>query len=282
MMQADLQTSLARAARRFIWLPAALALFTGSWAAGYDLPEDLVSDDHFREEMGVNTFTVPSIKKIFEDLQKLEPIPYEDLTRPMPAPPSADRLVLALNFGGLLADGFVYVQMEDDDMIEELARKLVRYCDTMGVGDRVKPHGKSLLERAFRSDWDGLKDELGETQKDVEYEMLMLRDQQIAHLVSLGGWLRAIEVASGAVAQSYDTERAAVLVRMELLDYFQENLSYLHPRLQEKPIVIDLKATLQKMEEVMARSGDAPPSESDVIQFYELSSKINAIIASPA
>ena len=36
-----------------------------------EVPEDLVGDEHVREEFGVNRFTTPSIKKLFEQLDEL-------------------------------------------------------------------------------------------------------------------------------------------------------------------------------------------------------------------
>jgi len=39
------------------------------------LPADLIDDPHVREELGVNEFTAPSIRLIFDDLAQLSPCP---------------------------------------------------------------------------------------------------------------------------------------------------------------------------------------------------------------
>ena len=43
-----------------------------------EVPEDLIGDEHVREEFGVNKFTTPSIKKLFEQLDDLGDLPYAE------------------------------------------------------------------------------------------------------------------------------------------------------------------------------------------------------------
>ena len=258
-----------------------LALLTPSashLAAAPVIPEDLMDDDFAKEELGVNDFTVPSIRKIFSDLDKLEPIPYERLARPIPDPPTSDRLTLALNFGALLADGFLVVQIKDQSKIEAISRALVKYCVSMGVGDKVKPHGKSLLEKAFSSDWPGLKEELSNTQHDVEYEMMTLRDEQIAHLISLGGWLRALQIGADSVDQSYSMDRAKSLVRVEMLDYYLDRLSTLHPRLMAKPEVIRITADLKDIRTILESAKDGVPDPAGVQAILKSANDANSAI----
>lgn len=42
------------------------------------IPERLLDDSHMNEELGINEFTAPSIRKIFEDLEGLPEIPEKD------------------------------------------------------------------------------------------------------------------------------------------------------------------------------------------------------------
>ncbi|HRQ90592.1 MAG TPA: hypothetical protein PLA50_17490, partial [Bacteroidia bacterium] len=74
-----------------------------------EIPEELLEDEHLREEMGVNEFTAPSIRKIFDELKKLRPLPYDELKRPLPEQPPQDRSQLALVTGVILANGFFAV-----------------------------------------------------------------------------------------------------------------------------------------------------------------------------
>ena len=47
-------------------------------------PEDLLDDEHVREELAVNDFTAPSISKVFDSLQALAPLPTDGIERKIP------------------------------------------------------------------------------------------------------------------------------------------------------------------------------------------------------
>ena len=49
---------------------------------------DLSDDSHYREELGINQFTTPSIEKLFDTLDSLKPISARDLTRAPSSAPS--------------------------------------------------------------------------------------------------------------------------------------------------------------------------------------------------
>ncbi|WMX37518.1 hypothetical protein RGQ01_10890 [Akkermansia sp. EB-AMDK43] len=51
------------------------------------IPERLLDDSHMNEELGINEFTAPSIRKIFEDLEGLPEIPENVALRARPERP---------------------------------------------------------------------------------------------------------------------------------------------------------------------------------------------------
>lgn len=208
-------------------------LSPGQSALSQEIPEDLLEDDHLREEYGVNEFTTPSIRKIFDDLQQLRPLPYDKLKREPSKSTPKDRTKLAINLGGLIADGFCAVEAEKLGDLETVARALKKHAEILGAGTRLSKHAKSLFEHSALADWSGLKTELAKTQMDVEAEMLLLRDVEVAHLIALGGWMRAFEVACVAILESYTPEKAQVLARRDLVEYFLMNLETLDPQIQE-------------------------------------------------
>ena len=191
---------------------------------GQEIPEELLEDDHVREEFGVNQFTAPSIRKIFEDLQTLRPLPYDELKRQWPGEVPQDRAELALSVGCLLADGFFAVESEQVYDLEPVGRTLLTHARGLGSGSRISSHMNSLLQKAAGSDWEELKIELARTQKDVEKEMVMIRDVDSANLISLAGWLRAFEIGCTASLNPYSPEKASILARPEVVEYFIGNL----------------------------------------------------------
>ncbi|MFN2540557.1 MAG: hypothetical protein ABR514_00105, partial [Chthoniobacterales bacterium] len=193
-------------------LPIVQFAFAGELSA-QDQP--LGDETHEREELGVNPYTAPSIAQIFAQLDQLKPLPFEQLRRPLPEKLGGNREEKALIFGQLIADGFLIVEAERKNLVEDLGRVLLRQARALGVAERVTRHSASLSERGQEGDWAAVRQELIATQADVEEAMTELRDQEMAHLISLGGWLRGLEISSGAITASFSPARAKVLAEPE-------------------------------------------------------------------
>lgn len=208
------------------------------------IPEDLLEDDHVRAELGVNEFTAPSISKLFDTLQFLMPLPLMETQRESGERMPLDRADLAIELGFLIADGFLIVQAGQMDKVEGMAAELTRYGKALGAGERINRHAASLLESAENQNVEQLKKELSATQKDVEVELVTLRDADLAHLISLGGWIRALEVSSVAVDNQFSPERASKIMREDIADYYAEIVSGLEPRISERPSYLKLRKLL--------------------------------------
>lgn len=211
------------------------------------VPEDLIGNEHVREEFGVNEFTTPSIRKVFDSLDALGTLPYDQLKRTISDKAPSDRVLIALGLGTLIGDGFLIVQCEKIEEMENVGHALLRYAKALGAGMRINKHSQSLLENALKGDWDKLRAELASTQADVEGEMVLLRDSDVAHLIALGGWLRAFEIATGAVAANYSEEKSRSLGRSDVVEYFLNSLETLHPDVQKQGYIQDLHDGLQAM-----------------------------------
>ncbi len=245
-----------------------------------EIPDDLLEDEHVREEFGVNQFTAPSIRKIFEDLKSLRPLPYEELKRTVPDKTPTDRTKLALTVGLLLADGFFAVEAEQFYDMEPVGRSLLKHSKVLGAGTKISRHTKSLLEHGATSDWDGLKNELYQTQKDVEKEMVLIRDVDAANLISLGGWLRAFEIGCAASLNPddpknpFDPKKAALLVRPDIVEYFSSNLETIDPRLKESKFVTEVSSSLKKIQEIVTLPEKETLKEEDVKKLRVLVEKL--------
>lgn len=228
-----------------------------------EIPADLLDDPHVREELAVNEFTAPSIAKLFDTLQFLMPLPVVETERKMPARMPMDRADLAIELGFLIADGFLVVQAEQLDKVEELAKDLTRYGKALGAGDRVNRHAASLLDSAKNKNVTQLKKELAATQRDVEVELVTLRDADLAHLISLGGWIRALEVSTVAVDKQFSEERARKVMREDIADYYTESVAGLEPRISERPNYLALRNLLAGLRtEMVLKEGEQPTKES--------------------
>ena len=254
-----------------------------------EVPEDLIGDEHVREEFGVNRFTTPSIKKLFEQLDELGELPYAELKRELPKSIPRDRTLVALGLGTLISDGFLIVQSEEISELENIGRAVLKQAQVLGAGKRVTKYTKSILENSVLGKWDKLKEELAKTQADVEAEMVMLRDVDIANLVALGGWIRAFEIAAVTTHKNYSEEKASKLARTDLIAYFVETLQGLEPKLRKKNHLMEINNSLEGL--LASLGGHEPesensepkkvPSKDDVIGLASKARNILTIIESP-
>lgn len=240
------------------------------------IPEEFLGDEHIREEFGINEWTTPSIGKIFDIMGGLGTLSFDDLKRKVPEKPPGDRIAVSLGLGALIADGFLVVQCEKVEAMEDVGRAMIKYAKALGAGSRMNRHTQSLLENSVQGDWKSLRQELAKTQADVEGEMLQLRDVEIAHLISLGGWLRGFEISTDAVKASYTEEKSRQLGRRDIVEYYAASLENVNPDLVDKEPLKSLREGLAELLPLV----DVPEGKSltveEVAKMNQLAKKMAA------
>jgi hypothetical protein len=124
-----------------------------------------------------------------------------------------------------------------------------------------------------------LRKELIVTQKDVELAMLDLRDEEIAHLLSLGGWIRGLEIAAASVATTFTAERAEKLRQLDLMDYYLERLGDLSPSLKATPWMINIVQGLTTIRQKL--SPQQPLTQEDSASIQATAHEMVEVIEAP-
>ena len=239
--------------------------------------EPPAGEEHALEELGVNRYTAPSIAQIFKLLDDLKPLPFDQLRREPPQVAAATREQKGLMFGELIADGFLLVEAEKKNLIENFGRTLMQHARALGVGDRVMRHSASLTDLGKRGDWPRMRQELITTQTDVEEAMMELRDEKMAHLISFGGWLRGLEICAVTVEQTFSPQHAAVLARADLADYFANELTTLPPALTQTPLFERIRVGVKALQPLLNKSPNKL-SRTDVTAIRTQANQLNNMI----
>ncbi|MEI6033469.1 MAG: hypothetical protein WCS65_04190 [Verrucomicrobiae bacterium] len=234
------------------------------------------SDEHMREELGVNPITAPSIRDTLKQLEIFRPVPVALISASKREATFNNRLQTAMHFGSLVADGFLLTLAERPQDIQDIGKALIRQSRALGVGERLTKRSKSLLELSDKGDWAGMRQELVRTQEDVETSMLELRDEEMAHMISLGGWLRGFQLGAGSTADAYSPAKAKILGNTEIMDYFLDRLDTLHPRLKKTEMVTTLTARLKEIQSVAAAAGGKPLAPAQVEKLRDLANAAEA------
>jgi hypothetical protein len=255
-------------------LLTSLLVLALSPAHGQDVRE-ILDDEYAREELGVNELTTPSIQSLFTDLEVFKPVPIALISSGNFDRTYNNRFQTSLNFGALICDGFFAVVAEQKGLIQKIGRALLKQANSLAVGRRLSRHANSLLELGSRGDWSELKLELIKTQTDVEEAMIELRDEEMAHMISLGGWLRGFEIGTIVTADNYTAQRAAGLMKPELMDYFLDRLQTLNPRLKSTELVTGITSRLQTIRAIAGEASGRAPTLSEVQRMRDLAMEIN-------
>jgi hypothetical protein len=260
----------------------ALGCATASFAQEpVDQEREAASEDFMRDESGVNEITAPSIKQILKDFSSFSPVQLEIIAENPRDAVYDNRLQTSLHIGALVADGFMLTIAERSQDIQDIGRALIRQSRALGVGDRLTKRSKSLFEYSEKGDWPGMREELTRAQADVEKSMLDLHDEQMSHMISLGGWLRGFQLAANSCSQNYTPDRALVLGRVEIMDYYIDRLDTLHPRLKKTEFVSTMTSRIKHLRDLAAEAQGRPPTEAEVTKMRDLANAIESVALGP-
>ena len=267
--------------RRVFFILASLLLGV---PAGFSQTEEQFSEDlresseeHMREELGVNPITSPSIAKLLNDLEIYRPIPIKLIEATDHSASFGNRLQTALHFGSLVADGFMFTLAERPQDIQNIGKELIRESKALGVGGRLTKRSKSLFELSDKGDWVGMREELVRTQEDVEQSMMELHDEEMAHMISLGGWLRGFQLGATSTMERYSEAKAKILGRIEVVEYFLDRLDTLKPDLKQTEMVSALIGRLREIRLVMVEAEGQTLTEAQVARLKKLADQAEAV-----
>src|SRR5215813_8344390 len=203
-----------------------------------------LSSDQLAKAAKTDSITVPTPGELFAALGKSGKINWPAQYRgPIPTT-FRDRAQIALNLGGLIADGFIAVEAKDSQQVKNIGSDIMKLGKALGVSENVLSRGNSINEFAENNEWDALQEELEATQNEVKSSMQTHRDQDLVILVSVGGWIRGTQVVSAAVLQNYDERAAKVLRQPALVNFIQTKLNEVSPEVKDDSLVKDVTGEL--------------------------------------
>src|ERR1700738_4383132 len=172
--------------------------------------------DQLAKAIRTDSISIPTPGELFAALSKPgKPNWIGQYRGPVPTT-YRDRAQIALNLGGLIADGFIAVEAKDSQQVKNIGSDIIKLAKALGVSENLLRRGNSINEFAENDDWDTLQEELEATQNEVKSSMQSHIDQDLVILVRVGGWFRGTQVVSAAIMQNYD-ERSAKVLRQPAL-----------------------------------------------------------------
>jgi len=239
-----------------------------------------LSADQMAKAGRTDSISVPTPGELFAALAKTEKINWSAQYRgPMPMTYS-NRAQIALNLGGLIADGFIAVEAKDGQQVKNIGSDIMKLGKALGVSEQLLSRGNSINEFAEHNEWDTLQEELEATQNEVKSSMQSHADQDLVILVTLGGWIRGTQVVTGAIMKNYGEPAAKVLREPTLVHFMQSKLNAISPELRQEPLVKDVSEQLTGIEKLVSFPEGKAPSVEDVRKLNEAVGKLMTNIES--
>jgi hypothetical protein len=185
-----------------------------------------------------------------------------------------NRAQIALNLGGLIADGFIAVEAKDSQQVKNIGSDIIKLAKALGVSENLLSRGNSINEFAENDEWDVLQEELEATQNEVKSSMQTHSDQDLVILVSVGGWIRGTQVVSAAIMQNYDERSAKVLRQPALVSFIHSKINDISPGLRAEPLVKDVNEQLIGIEKLVSFPASKAPSIDEVRKVNEAVGKV--------
>jgi hypothetical protein len=217
----------------------------------------------------VEDVIVPVPSEVFGVLDKLGSPNWHDVLRTdKPAVPGV-RAETALLLGDVIAEGFIAVEAQDPEQVKKIGRTVLDLSAAMGVKKAVIARSNAIIEFADKKDWPRVRRELDGALTDVKDAMDELHDEELAQLVSLGGWLRGTEALAQVVKRNYTKDSAGLLHQPALLEYFDRRISHMSPRLKNDEVVARIQKRLPEIRPLIGES-DSEISAQSVDQIRDI------------
>ena len=223
-----------------------------------------LSSDELAKAIKSDSITIPTPGELFAALAKPAKIDWSGQFRQSVATTYQNRAQIALNLGGLIADGFIAVEARDSQQVKNTGADIIKLAKALGVSQNILGRGSSINEFAENNDWDALQEELEATQNEVKSSMRSHQDQDLVILVSVGGWIRGTQVVTAAVQKNYNERIAKVLRQPALIAFIRSKINDISPELRNEPLVKEISDQLAEIEKMVSFPRDGAPSMDDV------------------
>jgi hypothetical protein len=226
-----------------------------------------------------DALSIPTPGELLAAINKQGKPNWQSQYRPPVGAAFTSRAQIALNLGGLIADGYLAVEAEDGQQVKNIGKDIVNLAKALGVAENVLSRGSSITDFAENNEWSVLKEELEATQNEVKQAMQGQADEELITLVTLGGWVRGTEVISSWIAENYSPDNARLLRQPAIVSYLRGKIDTLSPKVREEQLIKDVSKELEEIERIVSFPRDHTPTVDDVKKLASTAGALMSEIA---
>ena len=227
----------------------------------------------------LDELSIPNAGELFAAFDKISKPDWGAYFRKQQPAPHTSRPLIALNLGTRIADGFLAAEAQDRQQVKNVAVEIKLLAKSLGLEQGFVVRNNSIADFADSRQWDALDEELEAVQSELAAAMNGQRDEELVTLMSLGCWLRTIEIASTHLAANYTTEGARILRQPAVSDFFTAQLDTLPEKMRAIPVLAEIHRRLPALGAALSLPVENPPSSDAVTGLQALTTGMINLIA---
>jgi hypothetical protein len=240
-----------------------------------------LTPEQMRSAVFVETIYLPTPGEFFTALDKRCQPNWTQLVKASVPVNTSRREHLALQLGVLMADGFIAIEAHDGQSVKNTSRDIFNLSKKLNVSQNVLPRVQSINNFADESRWSTLREELDAAHNDIRLSMLEQKDHDLVVFMSLGSWVRQMQLASGLIAQRYDQAASALLVQPAVVGHLIDRLNAMPEKTRDTTLVKQLVASMESVRSKMSKEPVASLTEPEVTELAGFMSTMLHATAEP-
>jgi hypothetical protein len=195
---------------------------------------------------------------------------WRTLYRPQPPSPTADRNKAAFTLGSLIGETFLIWEAGDSQQFRNNNQDIVTYCRMLGLGEKMKPRLMAQAKMAEMDDWKNLRQEIVDGHQELMRLLREQMDNDLAILVDIGAWMRALEIVSKLVVEIPDVDKRPLCIGSPaLLSELRQDFANLGEVTRRSLLVQPVISVLTELEKVWNDKNTGPPTQTMVARTHE-------------
>ncbi len=192
------------------------------------------------------------------------------LYRPQPPSPTPDRNKAAFTLGALIGDSFLIWEAGDAQQFRNNIQDIVTYCRMLGLGEKMMPRLMAQAKMSEMDEWKDLRQEIVDGQQELIRLLREQKDDDLALLIGIGGWMRSLEIVSKLVTEAPDVDiRPLCIGSPALLANLREDFAQLSSETRRSEMLRPVIEVLTHLEITWKNSDRDPPTQSMVASTHE-------------
>jgi hypothetical protein len=154
--------------------------------------------------------------------------------------------------------------------MKNISREIKNLAKSLGLEHDIVGRSNTIADLADGSQWNTLSEELESEENEMASAMSGRQDRDLATLMALGGWLRALDAISGRLAANFTADGAMLLRQPATGVYFARRLAEMPAKVQTSPMIAELRRGLPEIQAMLSLPPSPGPSAADAMKLNAL------------